>query len=115
MSDMQQLVREKYGAIATSIARTAASPGRCGPARCGCDEPISSNLYSESDTRELPADAVIASLGCGHPTALAPLEPGQTVLDLGSGAGIDVFLAARKVGPAGKVYGLDMTDEMLDL
>src|SRR5213593_662522 len=104
-------VREKYGAIARSVGKT----GCCGPAACGCSDPISSNLYSEHETRDLPADAVAASLGCGNPTALLALEPGQTVLDLGSGGGIDVLLSAKRVGPTGKVYGLDMTDEMLAL
>jgi arsenite methyltransferase len=113
MSDasVQDAVREKYGAIARSVGKTSC----CGPAACGCGDPITSNLYSDADTRELPADAVAASLGCGNPTALLALEPGSTVLDLGSGGGIDVLLSARRVGPAGKVYGLDMTDEMLAL
>src|SRR5207244_10470092 len=86
-----------------------------GPAACGCGDPISSNLYSEHETLDLPADAVAASLGCGNPTRLAALEPGQTVLDLGSGGGIDVLLSAKRVGPTGKAYGLDMTDDMLAL
>src|SRR5207237_2614505 len=80
-----------------------------------CGDPISANLYSDAETGDLPRDAVSASLGCGNPTALIDLQPGQTVLDLGSGGGIDVLLSARRVGPAGKVYGLDMTDEMLAL
>jgi SAM-dependent methyltransferase len=110
---IQDVVREKYGAIARSVSTGSSC---CGPACCGgADDPISSNLYSDEDTRNLPADAVNASLGCGNPTALLSLEPGQTVLDLGSGGGIDVLLSARRVGPTGKVYGLDMTDEMLDL
>src|SRR5437899_9918013 len=104
-------VREKYGAIARSVGKT----GCCGPVACGCGDPISSNLYSEHETHDLPADAVAASLGCGNPTALLALEPGQTVLDLGSGGGIDVLLSAKRVGPTGKAYGLDMTDEMLAL
>src|SRR5207237_3765632 len=89
----------------------------CGPAACcgGTDDPISSNLYEADETRDLPADAVTASLGCGNPTALLTLEPGQTVLDLGSGGGIDVLLSARRVGPDGRVFGLDMTNEMLAL
>src|SRR2546426_746585 len=104
-------VREKYGAIARSVGKT----GCCGPVACGCGDPISSNLYSDHETQDLPADAVAASLGCGNPTALLALERGQTVLDLGSGGGIDVLLSAKRVGPTGKVYGLDMTDEMLAL
>ena len=115
MTEIQELLREKYGAIAASVAGTGTSPGCCGPSSCGSGDPISSDLYSPSETKGLPADAVTASLGCGNPTVLADLEAGQTVLDLGSGGGLDVLLAARKVGPAGKVYGLDMTDEMLDL
>jgi SAM-dependent methyltransferase len=114
MTDVQQLVREKYGAIAASVSE-AGGHGCCPPALCDRGDPISSNLYSESETQGLPADAVIASLGCGNPTSLIDLIAGQTVLDLGSGGGIDVLLSARRVGPAGKVYGLDMTDAMLDL
>ena len=119
-TETQRAVQEKYGAIARSVAssdgsNTGSNTGCCGPAACGCDDPITSNLYSESDADLLPRDAVVASLGCGNPTALAALEPGQTVLDLGSGGGIDVLLSARRVGPGGKVYGLDMTDDMLDL
>jgi SAM-dependent methyltransferase len=108
---VRDAVREKYGEIARSVGST----GCCGPASCGCGDPISANLYAEAETAGLPADAVAVSLGCGNPTALADLQPGQTVLDLGSGGGIDVLLSARRVGPAGKVYGLDMTDEMLAL
>jgi arsenite methyltransferase len=115
MSDIQQAVREKYGALATSVTEASTNPGGCGPAACGCGDPISSNLYSDAETSGLPADAVKASLGCGNPTALLALEPGQTVLDLGSGGGIDVLLSAKRVGPGGKAYGLDMTDEMLAL
>ena len=110
-ADVQAAVREKYGAIAKNVANT----GGCGPTACGCGDPISSNLYSDEETRDLPADAVAVSLGCGNPTALLALEPGQTVLDLGSGGGIDVLLSARRVGPTGKAYGLDMTDDMLAL
>ena len=117
MSDIQQAVRDKYGAIATSVKETsaAAKAGCCAPASCGCGDPITSNLYSDAETRDLPPDAIAASLGCGNPTALLALEPGQTVLDLGSGGGIDVLLSAKRVGPTGKAYGLDMTDEMLAL
>jgi arsenite methyltransferase len=111
--DVKAAVRDKYGAIATSVGRTAAAgPGAC----CGgSTDPICTDLYTGAQTAGLPAEAVAASLGCGNPTALLALEPGQTVLDLGSGGGIDVLLSARRVGPAGKVYGLDMTDEMLAL
>jgi arsenite methyltransferase len=115
MSDVQQAVRERYGAIADSVAKASKSGGCCGPHACGCGDPITSNLYSDSQTSGLPSDAVTASLGCGNPTALIALEPGQTVLDLGSGGGIDVLLSAKRVGPTGKVYGLDMTDQMLAL
>lgn len=112
MADVHEAVREKYGAIASAVGR---GDGCCGPSACGCGDPITSNLYDQSQTGGLPAEAVAASLGCGNPTALIQLEAGQTVLDLGSGGGIDVLLSARRVGPTGKVYGLDMTDEMLTL
>src|SRR5437762_3494679 len=115
MSDVQQAVREKYGAIAASVTTASSNGGCCGPTACGCGDPITSNLYSDAETGVLPAEAVAASLGCGNPTALVSLEPGQTVLDLGSGGGIDVLLSARRVGPTGKAYGLDMTDQMLAL
>ena len=115
MSDIQQAVRDKYGAIASAVSKTSTSTGCCGPSACGCGDPITSNLYSDAETMGLPADAVTASLGCGNPTALITLQPGETVLDLGSGGGIDVLLSAKRVGPTGKVYGLDMTDEMLAL
>jgi arsenite methyltransferase len=113
MSDthVQDAVRAKYGEIARSVGKT----GCCGPTACGCGDPISSDLYSDGETEGLPAEAVAVSLGCGNPTALIDLQPGQTVLDLGSGGGIDVLLSARRVGPTGKVYGLDMTDDMLAL
>ena len=110
-NNVQDAVREKYG----EIARTAGKTGCCGPATCGCGDPITSNLYSDDEKNDLPAEAVAVSLGCGNPTALLALEPGQTVLDLGSGGGIDVLLSAKRVGPTGKVYGLDMTDDMLAL
>ena len=113
--DIVQIVREKYGEAAL---RAAAGRGNscCGGApSAGCDDPITSNLYADAETSGLPAEAVLASLGCGNPTALATLASGETVLDLGSGGGIDVLLSARRVGPQGKVYGLDMTDEMLAL
>ncbi len=116
MSDIQEAVRDKYAAIAGAVRRSSKpAPGCCGPTACGCADPITSNLYSDAEQRELPPEAVAASLGCGNPIAVLALEPGQTVLDLGSGGGIDVLLSAKKVGPSGKVYGLDMTDEMLAL
>jgi arsenite methyltransferase len=110
-SHVKDAVRQKYG----EIARSVGTGGCCGPSSCGCGDPITSNLYSDRETSGLPADAVAASLGCGNPTALIELLPGQTVLDLGSGGGIDVLLSAKRVGPSGKVYGLDMTDDMLAL
>jgi SAM-dependent methyltransferase len=110
MTDVQQAVRDKYGAIAAAVTRASSRPG-C----CGCGDPITSNLYSAAETGGLPVEAVTASLGCGNPTALIDLQPGQTVLDLGSGGGIDVLLSAKRVGPTGKAYGLDMTDEMIAL
>jgi ubiquinone/menaquinone biosynthesis C-methylase UbiE len=106
--EIRTAVRQKYGAIASGVS----SSGCCGGS---CADPITSDLYDARETAALPAEAVNASLGCGHPTALIDLQPGQTVLDLGSGGGIDVLLSAKRVGPAGKVYGLDMTDEMLAL
>src|SRR5471030_3095053 len=115
MSDIQQAVRDKYASIASSVTSASGTATCCAPTACGCGDPISADLYSDSETRGLPSDAVSASLGCGNPTALAALEPGDTVLDLGSGGGIDVLLSARRVGETGKVYGLDMTDEMLAL
>jgi arsenite methyltransferase len=117
MSDITQAVRDKYGAFAASVSGSSAQAtiGCCGSLDSACGDPITSSLYSDAETSGLPADAVAASLGCGNPTALLALEPGQTVLDLGSGGGIDVLLSARRVGPTGKAYGLDMTDEMLAL
>ena len=111
---IQEAVKEKYGAAAKQVnqGKTACCGG--GAELSGCD-PITRNLYDEAEKSVLPADAVAASLGCGNPTALAQLQPGETVLDLGSGGGIDVLLSARRVGPTGKAFGLDMTDEMLAL
>lgn len=106
-------VREKYGSIARSVAQNG-SAACCDPAMRCCD-PITKDLYTSAETDELPGSAVLASLGCGNPTALIELREGETVLDLGSGGGIDVLLSARRVGAAGKVFGLDMTDEMLEL
>ena len=112
-TDVQATIQDTYGAIAR--ARGTSSCCRPATGADSCCDPISSGLYSTSETADLPTDAVSVSLGCGNPTALAALEPGQTVLDLGSGGGIDVLLSARRVGPTGKVYGLDMTDDMLAL
>ena len=111
--DTKSLVQEKYGAAAREVKKlgTAAC---CNPAFTCCD-PVTTNLYNEAEKSGLPADAVLASLGCGNPTALAELKAGETVLDLGSGGGIDVLLSAKRVGPTGKAYGLDMTDDMLAL
>ena len=114
MSELKEAIREKYGEAATRAATGQSKAGCCETA-CGCGDPITSDLYDTSETAGLPKEAVDASLGCGNPTALIELQPGQTVLDLGSGGGIDVLLSARRVGPTGKVYGLDMTDEMLSL
>ena len=113
--DIKAVVKDKYGKAALRV--TSGEGGACcgsTPSR-GEADPITSNLYGCSETAELPAEAVAASLGCGNPTALADLRAGETVLDLGSGGGIDVLLSARRVGPTGKAYGLDMTDEMLAL
>jgi SAM-dependent methyltransferase len=115
MSDIKEVVREKYGQAALRVT-SGEGGGCCGSrASTGCADPITSNLYEQKETAALPEAAVAASLGCGNPTALAELRPGETVLDLGSGGGIDVLLSARRVGPVGKAYGLDMTDEMLAL
>ncbi len=112
--DIREVVKEKYGQAAR---RVKSGGGCCSTANSafGEDDPITKGLYDGGDTALLPEEAVLASLGCGNPTALAQLNPGDTVLDLGSGGGIDVLLAAKRVGPTGKVYGLDMTDEMLTL
>jgi arsenite methyltransferase len=113
MDDTQRVVREKYGSIARSVTESSAS-ACCDPAMRCCD-PITKDLYGDAEKDTLPEKAVLASLGCGNPTALIDLKPGQTVLDLGSGGGIDVLLSARRVGPSGRAYGLDMTDDMLAL
>jgi arsenite methyltransferase len=109
---IKDLVKQKYGLAALRVS--SGGSACCGSTQSGCD-PVTSDLYAEGQTAELPPEAVAASLGCGNPTALAELKPGETVLDLGSGGGIDVLLSARRVGPTGKAYGLDMTDEMLSL
>ena len=105
-------IKSKYGSVATAAAR-GAKASCCGSE--GSCNPVTSDLYSSKETSALPVEAVLASQGCGNPTALAELKPGEVVLDLGSGGGIDVLLSARRVGPSGKAYGLDMTDEMLAL
>ena len=113
--DVRDTVREKYGQAARRVS-TGATASCCSPSCCGgADDPITSNLYTAAETDSLPHGAVLASLGCGNPTALAELHAGEIVLDLGSGGGIDVLLSGRRVGPSGKAYGLDMTDEMLAL
>jgi SAM-dependent methyltransferase len=114
MSDLTNIVRERYGAAATRVLE-GTKAGCCGTGDCGDPDPITRDLYSIDQTGVLPPAAVLASLGCGNPTALAELKLGDVVLDLGSGGGIDVLLAARRVGPTGKAYGLDMTDQMLAL
>jgi arsenite methyltransferase len=113
--DLRAIVREKYGEAARRVA--AGGSGCCGATAASCcgPDPITSNNYTSGEDAEVPAEAFAASLGCGNPTALAELRAGEIVLDLGSGGGIDVLLSARRVGPSGKVYGLDMTDEMLAL
>ena len=115
-TDVKDVVREKYGQAAMQVAQggTNGCCGAGGRSECGAD-PITSDLYDALQAGELPEKALSASLGCGNPTALAELEPGQTVLDLGCGGGIDVLLSARRVGPTGKAFGLDMTDQMLAL
>ncbi|HEY6445385.1 MAG TPA: arsenite methyltransferase [Acidobacteriaceae bacterium] len=113
-SGVQEQVREKYGSAARAVAESGSLQACCDPGLRCCD-PITTNLYSDDQTGAIPEKAVRASLGCGNPTALIDLHPGEIVLDLGSGGGIDVLLSARRVGPSGKAYGLDMTDEMLAL
>ena len=114
--NITKIVKEKYGQAALRVVRGGGSCC-CGasPSDSHCADPITSSLYGADETGQLPDTAVLASLGCGNPTSLARLNPGETVLDLGSGGGIDVLLSARRVGPTGKAYGLDMTDEMLAL
>jgi len=114
-SDLKDIVRGKYGEAATRARSGGSSCCGAAPAASSCCDPITSNLYDAGQAGEVPGAALDASLGCGNPTALAELTAGETVLDLGSGGGIDVLLSARRVGPTGKAYGLDMTDEMLAL
>jgi SAM-dependent methyltransferase len=119
-STLKATVKEKYGQAALRVTEGATAASCCGSSGC-CGaiteawDPITSDLYDEKQKAGIPAEAVLASLGCGNPTALAELKQGETVLDLGSGGGIDVLLSAKRVGPTGKAYGLDMTDEMLAL
>jgi SAM-dependent methyltransferase len=119
--DIKKKVRDKYADAARRVLESprdttgAKKSSCCGGGRGGAKDAITSDLYGVADLEGVPEDAVLASLGCGNPTALAELKPGETVLDLGSGGGIDVILSARRVGPEGKVYGLDMTDEMLEV
>ena len=113
-TDIKEVVKEKYGQAALRVS--SGGSGCCGAtAASDCCDPITSNLYDVSQIQQIPEEALLASLGCGNPTALAQLSLGEVVLDLGSGGGIDVLLSARRVGPTGKAYGLDMTDEMLVL
>lgn len=122
-SALTEIVREKYGAAARRVLEVGEAASCCGPVNSCCGgaefggtvDPITSNLYVNGETSELPSAAILASLGCGNPTALAELREGETVLDLGSGGGIDVLLSARRVGATGKAFGLDMTDDMLAL
>src|SRR5579863_4138087 len=122
MSNVKDIVQQKYGEAAKRVRTGEGLPADCcsktscceGSATSSCD-PITSNLYDEAQAAGVPEKAILASLGCGNPTALAELRPGETVLDLGSGGGIDVLLSAKRVGPTGKAYGLDMTDDMLAL
>lgn len=122
-TELRETVQAKYGAAARRVLEAATATTCAGPVNSCCGgaafdgtvDPITSDLYVRGETDELPSAAVLASLGCGNPTALTELHPGETVLDLGSGGGIDVLLSARRVGPTGKAYGLDMTDDMLTL
>ena len=113
--NIKDVVKEKYGQAALRVTSGGSSCCGATPASGLSCDPITSNLYDEAQAQQIPEEAMLASLGCGNPTALAQLSPGETVLDLGSGGGIDVLLSARRVGPSGKAYGLDMTDEMLAL
>src|SRR5215472_864229 len=114
MTDIKEVVRQKYGEAALRV--TTGGSSCCGAsASTGCCDPITSNLYDSNQAGQIPEEALFASLGCGNPTALARLNPGETVLDLGSGGGIDALLSAKRVGATGKAYGVDMTDEMLAL
>jgi SAM-dependent methyltransferase len=113
--NVKEQVQEKYGQAALRVKTGGSSCCGAAAGLPGCVDPITANLYDPGQIGQIPEEAILASLGCGNPTALAELKPGETVLDLGSGGGIDVLLSARRVGPSGKAYGLDMTDEMLAL
>jgi len=113
-ANIKEVVKEKYGQAALRVQNGGRSCCGAKP-NSGCADPITSNLYDALQAGEIPEEALLASLGCGNPTALAKLNPGETVLDIGSGGGIDVLLSAKRVGPTGKAYGLEMTDEMLAL
>lgn len=114
-ASLREVVKEKYGQAALRVKTGGSSCCGASAASELCCDPITSNLYDSAQAQQIPEEALLASLGCGNPSALANLNPGETVLDLGSGGGIDVLLSARRVGPTGKAYGLDMTDEMLTL
>jgi arsenite methyltransferase len=114
-TDIKDVVKEKYGQAALRVSAGGSSCCGASPANPDCCDPITANLYDVMQIGQIPEAALLASLGCGNPTALAKLNPGEIVLDLGSGGGIDVLLSARRIGPTGKAYGLDMTDEMLAL
>jgi arsenite methyltransferase len=114
-TDIKEVVKEKYGQAALRVHTGGSSCCGASAATDSCCDPITANLYDDTQANQVPEGAMKASLGCGNPTALAQLNPGETVLDLGSGGGIDVILSAHRVGPTGKAYGLDMTDEMLAL
>jgi arsenite methyltransferase len=115
-TDIKEVVKEKYGQAALRVTTGGSSCCGAGPVTgSGCSDPITSSLYDALQAHQIPEEALLASLGCGNPTALAQLKSGETVLDLGSGGGIDVLLSAKRVGPTGKAYGLDMTDQMLAL
>src|SRR5260370_36265062 len=114
VSDIKEVVKQRYSEVALRVKSGGSSC--CGASSgSGCGDPITSHLYDALEATQIPEEALLASLGCGNPTALAQLNPGEIVLDLGSGGGIDVLLSAKRVGPTGKAYGLDMTDEMLAL
>src|SRR5580700_11372821 len=113
--NIKEVVREKYGQAALRVQTGGSSCCGAAAALDGCCDPITTGLYDDSQSQQIPEEAMLASLGCGNPTALAQLNQGEIVLDLGSGGGIDVLLSAKRVGPTGKAYGLDMTDEMLAL
>ena len=115
METLKETVQQKYGEAARAVRTGSKAHCGCGTSSCCDTDPITSNLYDQDQAAAIPEEALLASLGCGNPTALAELKPGETVLDLGSGGGIDVLLSARRVGPTGKAYGLDMTDDMLAL